>query len=233
MNNILEIRNSEDKEFLAFGDESAYKKILAYTHVAFPKSNIEVVVSRLEQLKFSLKINKDKMIHMNELNAQLKEAVVLGCVSILNEFGNLSFSIAPAYSDFSDIGDDEDMKFHVNDKSIIILLMQASLSNFSLLKTNFYIEKDETKIPFLGKKRRKVYNGAPFFSDIGAPKGMVFRIYPQIVTKNFHPLMQIADVMAYVCSHNDQGGGNFYSKSLESVHRQKSRYFQLDAQLKN
>lgn len=43
-----------------------------------------------------------------------------------------------------------------------------------------------------------MYSG---FLDIGAPDGYVFQLQPTILNADNEPMLQLADIVAYVCSH--------------------------------
>jgi hypothetical protein len=64
-----------------------------------------------------------------------------------------------------------------------------------------YTAEDPTKISFLGEKRNRADRWYSGFSDIGAPSGQVFRLEPKIIKAIDSPILQLADIAAYICSH--------------------------------
>ncbi len=241
-NNVLEIHNSEKKEFCVFGDDSAYKKSLAYVAVVFPTSSLSALDSEVRALKSKWGYPTGKPLHFKNLThpdarrktgvAHLKDTdvrfIALDCVSILNKYGGLAVASAESFEEMASVDSDEELQFHPNNKSILVLLMKAALLEFDPLKNNFFIEADETKIWHLGKRQIKINNAVNIFSSIGAPRGMVFRIYPEVVGKSFSSAMEIADAMAFIASHAKHPDDVHYAKILNGVSHQKHNRLNLD-----
>lgn len=62
--------------------------------------------------------------------------------------------------------------------------------------------EEETKTELLiGKERKRADRHYQGFSDVGAPTGMVFQLQPNISTTSKAPILQLADIAAYICSH--------------------------------
>ena len=57
-------------------------------------------------------------------------------------------------------------------------------------------------VKFIGPKRSRADRMYSGFSDIGAPGGSVFQLQPTVVKSCSHPLLQLADIAAYICSHS-------------------------------
>jgi hypothetical protein len=65
-----------------------------------------------------------------------------------------------------------------------------------------FASEEKTRVEFIGSKRRRadaMYSG---FNDIGAPAGNVFQLIPTVVGPASEPLLQLADIAAYICSHS-------------------------------
>lgn len=65
-----------------------------------------------------------------------------------------------------------------------------------------FASEDSTMVEFIGSKRRRADGMYSGFSDIGAPVGQVFQLQPEIVSAASQPLLQLADITAYICSHS-------------------------------
>ncbi len=82
-----------------------------------------------------------------------------------------------------------------------------------------FASEDSTKIEFIGPGRRRadgLYSG---FSDIGAPEGAVFQLEPTLVKPQAVPLLQLADIAAYLCSHSTDASleRRFFREQLSRV----------------
>jgi len=78
---------------------------------------------------------------------------------------------------------------------------------------------DSTKTRFVGvdkKRADRMYSG---YSAIGAPTGTPFKVEPQVGAESDHPLLQIADVAAYICSHAEA------EDEAPSFHARQARRF--------
>lgn len=64
-----------------------------------------------------------------------------------------------------------------------------------------FVSEDSTKVEFIGPKRSRADGMYSGFSDIGAPESHVFHLQPTVVNANNEPMLQLADIAAYVCSH--------------------------------
>lgn len=90
---------------------------------------------------------------------------------------------------------------------------------------------DKTKIPFLGNKRQRADGLYTGYSDIGASENSVFKICPQISNEHEHSLLELADIMAYTCSHalsTDEVNNSFFKQQLERVVYRVAHQFQTD-----
>lgn len=78
-----------------------------------------------------------------------------------------------------------------------------------------FIGEDATKVQFLGDRRRRADRWASGFLDISTAAGPV-RIEPAAMPATGHPLMQLADIAAYMCSHGVNQSG-FFRQQLDSI----------------
>lgn len=74
-----------------------------------------------------------------------------------------------------------------------------------------FVSEDSTKVEFIGPKRRRADGMYSGFSDIGAQEGYVFQMQLTVVNANIEPMLQLADIAAYVCSHaSDESAENSF-----------------------
>jgi len=69
----------------------------------------------------------------------------------------------------------------------------------SIEQCKIIVSEDKSKTRFIGKHERQAHNWMKGFSDINAPKNKVFQFYPVIKKLSDAPMLQIADVAAYMC----------------------------------
>lgn len=87
------------------------------------------------------------------------------------------------------------------------------------------VSEDRSKVQFIGPRKRRADRMYAGFSDIGAPDGQVFQLQPTSVEATGHPLLQLADIAAYTCSHAmaDRNGDNAFFRSQHDRLRYKFR----------
>ncbi|SRR5581483_6298943 len=86
------------------------------------------------------------------------------------------------------------------------------------------VSEDSTMVEFIGPKRRRADGMYSGFSDIGAPDGRVFQLQPSIVPAAGQPLLQLADIAAYICSHSmDDSPENAFFREQRDRFRYWSR----------
>jgi hypothetical protein len=116
---------------------------------------------------------------------------------------------------------------NADSKGFLSMLMQASLMPNpgphvpALTDCEIIVAEDYTKVGFIGPGRKRadrMYNG---FSDIGAPEGGVFQLNPTVLKAEGAPLLQLADIAAYICSHAADAAAprNFFREQLSLVRR--------------
>jgi len=119
-----------------------------------------------------------------------------------------------------------DTEIHLKRKGLLGLLMQSCFlipSDGSkgppASQCQIIISEEKTKTRFLGQQKRKAHRWATGFSDVGAPDGKVFKIEPTVAKANDHELLQVADVLAYICSHAISGEDSqaFFKRQLGRI----------------
>jgi Protein of unknown function (DUF3800) len=108
-------------------------------------------------------------------------------------------------------------------KGILGMLMQSCFAvpldgshGPSASDCRIFVSEDSTKVEFIGERRRRadaLYSG---YSDVGAPPGNVFQLQPSVVKADSEPILQLADIAAYVCSHahDATAEGRFFGEQL-------------------
>ena len=108
-------------------------------------------------------------------------------------------------------------------KGLLSLLMQGSFmvppdgSGGPLAsQCEIFVAEDATKVPFIGPRRQRADRMYAGFSDIGAPSGGVFKLEPTMLQSRYTPMLQLADVAAYMCGHAGSSDG-FFREQLNNV----------------
>lgn len=113
-----------------------------------------------------------------------------------------------------------------NPKGILAILMNACCvdiaDHFKAPKASdceVIAAEDKTSIEFIGKDRKRADRHYEFFSAIGAPPGMVYQHKPNLSTILKEPLLQLADIAAYICSHAHRNSlkDTFFKEQLARV----------------
>ena len=77
----------------------------------------------------------------------------------------------------------------------------------SLSQCQIIASREPSMVRFVGR-RSQAHNLYGGFSEIGAAEGEVFQFQPSLSTEALAPLLQLADVAAYTCSHAQTPGSN-------------------------
>jgi len=227
--------------FCAFGDDSAYKDVLAYAYVVFHRKNIFKAKNYLKDIKQKFNIPVNVPIHCRILfNGNQRQKASLGHLTLdsvkhlisqliekMNQVPCLlryAYCILPESGEiFLKVIDKEQNIVHDEPKGVLGILSQAC---FFPIKNQPYVpgaelceiftSRDKTKIKFIGKQRRRADSYSSGLS-IERPqnKGRV-RITTNV---SEHELQQIADVYAYICSHaiSSKCTDSFFKEQLNKV----------------
>lgn len=81
------------------------------------------------------------------------------------------------------------------------------------------VAEDPTKVRYIGPRRRRADGMYAGFSDIGAPAGSVFQLQPSPKKARDIPMLQLADIAAYICSHayGDRDQANIFQQELGKI----------------
>jgi hypothetical protein len=67
-------------------------------------------------------------------------------------------------------------------------------------ESEIFVSEEASQVRFLGQNRR-ADSLLSHFSEIGTPRGTLHQLTPNIAAANAHPLLEVADVAAYLCAH--------------------------------
>jgi hypothetical protein len=178
---------------------------------------------------------KAGLSHLSDENAR---AIVAHAITILNQgdsilrytIGNLSYfrTIIGDELEFTHESDGSKMNLSakVDPKGLLGIMMHACFSvppdgssGPNASECQIFASEDRTKVKFIGPGGRRadgLYSG---YSDIGAPEGVVFQLQPTLLKPGAVPLLQLADIAAYMCSHSADTSlqGRFFLEQLSRV----------------
>ncbi|MCW8409781.1 hypothetical protein OQJ13_12455 [Legionella sp. PATHC035] len=102
-------------------------------------------------------------------------------------------------------------------------------------KCQIIISEDRTKVKFLGEHGRQAHKWSEGFSDIGSDGNTVFKMQPVVQKFKENLMLELADIMAYVCSHAIGTHGNpFFLSQLNRVKNWTSaRYYTREPSIEN
>ncbi len=227
--------------FCAFGDDSAYKDVLAYAYAIFHRKNIPKAKKALNSIKKKFHIPIDVPIHCRILFSgdQRKKAnldhispdrVKLLISHLIDEMNQVpcllrySYCILPESGEiFLKVIDEHHKIVHDEPKGVLGILSQACFLPIrnqpyapGAELCEIFASRDKTKIRFIGKQRRRADAYSSGFS-IERP-GSKERVR---ITFNIgeHELQQVADVYAYTCSHalSKECRDDFFKNQLNKV----------------
>lgn len=160
---------------------------------------------------------KAGLCHLKSEDAQ---AIVSRCVRIINQ---CNIIVRYAFARISNIktmlGDEIELEHYLDGHKIKHSVnhdpkgMLGHLMNMSLLVApdgsqgpttsdcELFVAEDHTKVRFIGDKKQKAHSMYSGFSDVGASEGKIFQNQPTIIKSTDAPLLQLADVSAYLCAH--------------------------------
>ena len=111
-------------------------------------------------------------------------------------------------------------------KALLGMLMQACFlvppdgsAGPTASECEIIVAEDTTKVSFIGPRRQRADRIYAGYSDIGAPDGSVFQLKPSPLRPENVPLLQLADIAAYLCSHShgDDEAQAFFREELKKV----------------
>ena len=246
MSNVISIGRNPDARFCVYGDESRFRTVLVFAFAVFHRQNLEHAHSILTAIRREYRIPPTTPIHcrvlynsdarkkhgVDHLDQPTVDALIAALVGQLKDVPVACRFAWTALPDRDPLVNSTDPSWILpsEPKGVIGLLMQACFAvaadggeGPAASESEVFVSADPTKIRFLGDKRYQAHRGYGGFSDVDSPPGQVFDIRPHIVTANRwkeQPLLQVADVLAYICSHADPllNRDDFFTRLLKGMY---------------
>lgn len=247
-----EAGNNSAANFVAVGDDSIFNGAIVYGYAIFRRTRLKSLIRGVRDIKRRFNIPDDVEIHCKDLRLEVSrtklglqhltdrdvESVYRNVVTLINQCDVLvkyGLAFEEKIKAFWDSGSivlegggttvEVPVKFDV--KGILGLLAQMGLASPggkvpNVEQMEVYVASDSTKVKFLGDKARQAHYWAKGFNDMGT--GAVLYTAPNIGGCPSE-LFEIADVIAYMCSHAAHGKAEqpFFHELLSSV-RSKIRH---------
>ncbi|MCT7313812.1 hypothetical protein N5J06_22810 [Ralstonia sp. CHL-2022] len=217
--------------YVAFGDDSLHQDFAAFAFVLVPRTRLNSARRKLDQIKRRFNIPTSTVLHCRTLfNGRQREkmglshlapgdvrAIVAQAITAINEVhGRVHYAVQNFTAFVKQLG--SDLHFHSNDgtasvtlpvsvdpKGLLGMLAIACfpLVNFhvngpSAAQCEIFVSEDRTKISFLGERRTRADSLYAGFLDTGSA---LMQLNAHVVAADADPLLQLADIAAYVCSH--------------------------------
>lgn len=182
-------------------------------------------------------------VGLGHLTPQDAQSIVAHAVTIMNQgpvlvrysIGDLA-EIGVALGSELEMQHDSDgsivkVPVKMDPKGLLGLLMQACFAvppdgsqGPSASDCKIVVSEDSTMVEFIGAKRQRADGMYSGFSDIGAQSGQVYQLQPSSVPAASQPVLQLADIAAYICSHSmDVSPNNAFFREQRDRFRYWSR----------
>ncbi|MFM0261876.1 hypothetical protein [Paraburkholderia sediminicola] len=227
----IQVGRDEKAPFVAFGDDSQYGDSLAFAFVLVPRTRLRFAERKLERLKKRFKIPQHVTLHCRTLfSGQQREKSGLGhlspsdvrsiaaqAITIINDVNaRVHFAVQDATTFFASLGNELQLYNQDGSPSVKLpvtpdpkgLLGMMAFSCFPLNQNGrygptasqceIYVSEDKTKVGFIGEKRTRADSHYAGFLDIG---NACVQLNANIVAADAIPLLQLADIASYICSH--------------------------------
>lgn len=227
----IQLGNSPIAPYVAFGDDSQFRDYAAFAFVLIPRTRLRFAERKLERLKARFAIPASVTIHCSPLfSGQKREKAGLGhlspvdvrevvsqAVTLINDVnGRVHYGVDHAPSFFQKLG--TSVQFHdhtggspftkpvsADPKALLGMLAvacfptgQRSPYGPTAAQCEVFVSEDKTKLAFIGDRRLRADSLYSGFYDMGNVAG---QLNAKIVAADVMPLMQLADIAAYLCSH--------------------------------
>lgn len=219
--------------FIAVGDDSVFNGAIVYGYAIFRRTRLKSLIRGIGDIKKRFNIPDNVEIHCKDLRLEVSrkklglqhltdrdvESIYRNVVTLINQCDvlvkyGLAFEekIRALWDAGSIVLEGADttvevpVKFDV--KGILGMLAQMGLASQpggkvpNVDQMEVYVAPDSTKVKFLGDKARQAHYWAQGFNDMGTRS--VFYTTPNIGGCPLE-LFEIADVIAYMCSHAAHG----------------------------
>ncbi|MFM0071844.1 hypothetical protein PQQ86_11790 [Paraburkholderia sediminicola] len=227
----IQVGRAREAPFVAFGDDSQYGDSLSFAFVLVPRTRVRFAERKLERLKKRFKIPQEITLHCRTLfSGQQREKAALGhlspsdvqsitaqAITIINDVNaRVHFAVQDASTFFAGLGNELQLFNQDGSPGVKLpvtpdpkgLLGMMAFSCFPLdqngrygptaSQCEIYVSEDKTKVSFIGEKRTRADSHYAGFFEMGDAFG---QLNANIVAANALPLLQLADIAAYICSH--------------------------------
>lgn len=232
--------------FCGFGDDSVKNNILVYALAILHRSKISLAEQLVNNLKEEYKIPPEINLHCRILfhddarrkkglshltTASVKKLIekLIYELNLMDVLCRVVTAIKPISATLNVLSKSHETfpELNTNSKNLLGLLSMVcyNIPENNPLKVKkedmeIWVDGDSTKIEWAGK-RKQAHSGYQNYSDVGAQKGSLFHFVPHIMTGEKHPLLQVADVVAFISANaveefqRKQRG--WYSKLLSKI----------------
>ena len=241
--NRIQVGQNPGSQYCGYGDDSVHRSSLVFAFTILSRETIVGAEAKLMDIKGKFRIPHEYWIHCRELFsgdqrkrgglAHFSPGNVKDLISsIVYEMGKLGAVCHVGFAKRPEgellIKESEHFPQLVNaDKVILGILANTCFSRqpnayipIDMKDVEFWVDKDKTMVEWFGKHSRsdKLTAG---LSVVNAPEGKSFYFLPHIVEHRQVPLLQVADVFAFIGSHaveEDRAGTpGWFSKRLQEV----------------
>lgn len=123
-------------------------------------------------------------------------------------------------------GDPVTLPMKSDPKAVLALCMQGCFAvpnngadGPTAKQCQIYTAADSTMVRFIGRQRKQAHNLYKGYIDDKSEDGSVFQLNPQISTAVSTPILQLADIVSYICSRAIRGkeSDSFYKKQMNRI----------------
>lgn len=211
------------------------------TEVKLLKKRFKIPNDVVLHCKMLFHADKRKKIGLEHLTPEDVQSIVSRAITIINQgpamlnyaVGNLdvfrsTLGDSEPVLEFQNISDGSitEVPVSFDPKGALGILMQACFAvppdgsqGPTANQCQIFASADSTRIKFIDSQKRRADGWYSGFSDIGSPDGQIFQMQPTIATVDTQPMLQLADVAAYVCSHaqDDSANRSFFREQLARI----------------
>ncbi len=246
MSDSPEVGRDPNSPLCAYGDDSQYRRTLAYAYVFFKRKDVTNAKKKLDIVREKYRIpecfplhcrklfshnqrEKHGLTHLSNTNVKQLLADLIKKINKVSFLLSYSYYIEPENGILYTKNKKDDLLPRVYDpKGMLSTLSQTCLASLSQSQCGFiaedceiYTSSDKTKIKYHGNQKRQ----ADSVNAMLMPQGMAsrrhgnVRVKPHYKNGSEESLLQVADVLAYICSHavRPECTDPFFSIQLQRV----------------
>lgn len=217
--------------YVAFGDDSLHQDFAAFAFVLVPRTRLNSARRKLDQIKSRFNIPTATVLHcrtlfngrqrekmgLSHLNPGDVRAIVAQTITAINEVRGRVHYAVQNFPDFAkrlgselhlqsnDGSPSVTLPVSVEPKGLLGMLAvacfplgQFDVNGPSAAQCEIFVSEDRTKISFIGERRSRADSLYAGFLDTGTA---LMQLNAHVVAADADPLLQLADIVAYVCSH--------------------------------